>query len=126
METYKKIIKTLLIALIFPAFMWANTHEKYEKNPFRYEKERVVKKNFKVNADALMKIDNAYGNVSISSWNENRIEMVITIKAEGSDEDRVIEKIEGVDIDFMSSSSMVSAKTIFNNKRSGWSWNWGK
>ena len=125
METYKKIIKTLLIALIFPAFMWANTHEKYEKNPFRYEKERVVKKNFKVNADALMKIDNAYGNVSISSWNENRIEMVITIKAEGSDEDRVIEKIEGVDIDFMSSSSMVSAKTIFNNKRSGWSWNWG-
>ena len=125
METFKKTFRILLITLIFPALMWANKPEVHEKNPFRYEKERVVKKNFKVNADALMKIDNAYGNLTISNWNENRIEMIITIKAEGSDEDRVIEKIEGVDIDFMSSSSMVSAKTIFNNKRSGWSWNWG-
>ena len=90
METFKKTIRILLITLIFPALMWANKPEVHEKNPFRYEKERVVKKNFKVNADALMKIDNAYGNLTISSWNENRIEMIITIKAEGSDKGRVI------------------------------------
>jgi hypothetical protein len=45
METFKKTIRILLITLIFPALMWANKPEVHEKkSPFRYEKERVVKK----------------------------------------------------------------------------------
>lgn len=120
MEHFKK---TLLLALVWPSLLMANTFNN-PHNSLKYEKERVVKKTFQVDKEALMKIDNAYGNVNISSWEENSIEMVITIKAEGRDEDAVIEKIEGVDIDFMSSMRMVSAKTIFNNKRSGWGWNW--
>lgn len=114
-----KLLNTLWIALLFPALLLANPVNG------KYEKERLIKKSFKVSAAALLKVDNAYGNLNITTWKENRIEMLITIKAEGYSEDRVIEKIEGVDIDFMSSNELVSAKTIFNNKRSGWNWNWG-
>ncbi len=114
-----KLTKTLSFALLFPTLLLANPV------PSKYEKERVIKKNFNVSAAALLKVDNAYGNLSITSWKENRIEMVITIKADGYSEDKVIEKIEGVDIQFMNSKDLVSAKTIFNNQRNGWSWNWG-
>ena len=119
MKTCKKLTLSLLAALLLPLFIFANP------NKATYEKERLIKKSFNVSAEALLKVDNAYGNLTITTWKENRIEMVITIKAEGYNKDKVIEKIEGVDIDFMASANMVSAKTIFNNQRSGWSWNWG-
>lgn len=118
MKPVKKSLQ-LLLALLIPTLLVANPTKG------KYEKERVIKKKFNVSASALLKVDNAYGNLHLTTWKENRVEMEIIIRAEGNDQDKVIEKMEGVEIDFTASGSMVSAKTIFNNKRSGWSWNWG-
>jgi hypothetical protein len=91
----------------------------------RFTKEKTIKKEYEVNADALLKVSNSYGNLTLSSWNENRIMIEVTIKTNGNNEEKVQKKLDEITVDFEASSAMVSAKTVFN-KDNSWGWNWGK
>ncbi len=104
------------IFLIIPMLMNANTHPKKGK----YEKSKTINREYKVNADALVKINNKYGNVDVISWNENRVVIEIKITVEGNDEKKVIAKLNGIDVEFSNSSSQVSAKTIIEKTSSSW------
>jgi hypothetical protein len=87
----------------------------------KHTKEKTIRKEFDVNADALLKIDNSYGNLVLNSWNENRVVIEVHITVNGNNENKVNQRLEEIDVDFDASSSMVSARTIFN-KGSGWGW----
>ncbi|MBT8183055.1 MAG: hypothetical protein KJO53_15860 [Eudoraea sp.] len=116
------LFKYLLIALlIVPAAGQASNG----KLKGKYTKEKTIKKEFDVNTDALLKVTNSYGNLSLSSWSENRVVIEVHIKTSGNNESKVQEKLDKITVDFDASSDMVSAKTIFN-KDKGWGWNWGK
>ena len=130
--------KLLLLFLLMPFLATAitecpkdckNNHKHDYQNyshKHKYEKSKTVKKEFKVNADALLKINNRYGNVDVTSWNENRTVIDVKITVSGNDEDKVIKRLEMIDIEFDGSSSLVSAKTVIEKKSSSWSWSWGK
>lgn len=90
----------------------------------KYTKEKTIKKEFDVNLDALLKVTNSYGNLNLTSWEGNKILIEVHIKTSGNNEEKVQKKLDGITIDFDASSSMVSAKTIFDSDRSSWSW-WG-
>ncbi len=92
----------------------------------RYTKEKTIKKEYSVNFDALLKVNNSYGNLNITSWNENRVLIEVHIKTNGNNEDKVQRKLDNITVDFDASGSMVSAKTIFNNNKGSWGWNWGR
>jgi len=92
----------------------------------KYTKEKTVKKEFKVNSDALLAVDNSYGNLNITSWNEDRILIEVHIKTSGNNAEKVQRKLDDIHIDFESNSSRVSARTIFDKNDSGWGWNWGR
>ncbi len=91
----------------------------------KYTKEKTIKKEFDVNSDALVKVRNSYGNLNITSWNENRILIEIHIKTNGNNEEKVQRKLDGISVDFEASKSVVSARTIFSKNKSGWGWSWG-
>jgi hypothetical protein len=42
------------------------------------------KKAYYVNSDAGINIDNSYGNVTLSTWDEDKIELDINIKVSGT------------------------------------------
>ncbi|NHF61240.1 hypothetical protein FK220_017945 [Flavobacteriaceae bacterium TP-CH-4] len=88
----------------------------------RYTKEKTIKKEFNVNSDALLKVSNSYGNLNITSWNENRILIEVHIKTNGNNEEKVQKKLDQITVDFDGSNSMVSAKTVFNKGKSSWGW----
>ena len=90
----------------------------------RYTKEKTIKKDYNVNSDAILKITNSYGNLNITSWNENRVLIEVHVTTSGNNEDKVQEKLDNITVDFEASNSMVYAKTIFNQNRSGWGFNW--
>ena len=113
---------TLLIMLALPGLIAANGG----KLKGKHTKEKTIKKEFNVNADALLKISNSYGNLNLSSWNENRVVIEVHIKTNGNNEEKVQRKLDDIDVDFEANSSMVSAKTRFNKDKSKWGWNWGK
>ncbi|MFH6604936.1 hypothetical protein ACEZ3G_15730 [Maribacter algicola] len=111
---------TLALVLSLPMVLWAHNG----KPRGRHTKEKTIKKEFNVNSDALLKVSNSYGNLNITSWNENRVLIEVHIKTNGNNEDKVQQKLDEITVDFENSSSLVSAKTIFNNNKS--SWGWGK
>ncbi len=109
---------TTVILLVFPMVLSANDG----RLKGRYTKEKTIKKEYDVNSDALLRVNNSYGNLNITSWNENRILIEVHIKTNGNNEDKVQRKLDQISVDFEASRSMVSAKTIFNSSRNGWGW----
>ncbi len=102
--------KILVLLLIMPALLFANNGK------FKYKKEKTIKKEFSVNANAELTVDNSFGNVEIVTWNENRIEIVVTISTEGNSEEKTQKKLDEIDVEFSGTASYVSAKTIFHKK----------
>ena len=113
---------TTLLLIAIP--MVLSAHDGKPKG--KYTKEKTIKKEFNVNSDALLKVKNSYGNLNITSWNEDRILIEVHIKTYGNNEDKVRRKLDEIRVDFENSSSMVSARTIFSDRGSSWGWNWGK
>lgn len=103
----------------------ASAHVDNEELNGRYTKEKTIKREYNVNSDALFKVKNSYGNLNITSWNENRVVIEIHIKTNGNDEDRVQERLNEIDVDFENSPSMVSAMTRFGDRSNSWGWSWG-
>lgn len=107
---------------MIPALVLANNPV---KGKHKYEKEKKVKKEFSVNANALLDIDNKYGNINVTTWNENRVVIDVVIKVSGNDEGKVDDRLDMIDVVFNGSSSSVSARTVIEKKKSGWGWGWG-
>jgi len=109
----------LVLCLTIPLATMAND----EQSKGKYNKEKTINKEFDVNPTDLLKVKNRYGNVTISSWDEDRVVMEIKIKVSGNNEDKVQKKLDQITIEFDDSGDMVSAKTVFAK---GKSWSWGK
>ena len=92
----------------------------------RHTKEKIIKKEYSVNRDALLKINNSYGNINIITYSGNTISIEVKIKTNGNDLKKVEEKLENISVDFQASSNIVSAKTIFQKNKSYSWWSWGK
>lgn len=117
MKTFQ--LYKLVFLLLIPAISFAGDEEKG-----KYTKNKMVNKVFTVNSDATLKINNSYGNLDIATWDQNRIEIQVSITTNGNDEEKVQKKLDDITVKFSASSEWVSAETIFdkNKSKSWWSW----
>ncbi len=113
---------TAVLFLMLPTFLLANNGTPKG----RYTKEKTIKKEYDVNSDALLKVRNSYGNLNITSWNENRVLIEVHIKTNGNNEEKVQRRLDEITVDFEANSDLVSARTIYNKNKNDWGWNWGK
>lgn len=117
----KLLFKCFAIALAFPMALMATD----PKLNGRYTKEKTLKKEYSVNSNAELTIDNSFGNIDIVTWSENRIVIQVVIKTNGDNEDKVQKKLDNIDVEFSASPTSVVARTLFKNKKqSSWSF-WG-
>jgi len=86
----------------------------------KHTKQKKIKKEFKVSADSNLKINNSYGNVDITTWDENRVIIEVIIKTNGNDEDKVEKRLEEINVAFDQKSDGVSAKTRFSKEDKSW------
>ncbi|WP_115462990.1 hypothetical protein [Winogradskyella aurantiaca] len=114
----------LLVMMLLPGLLLAE-NPSVDKT-LKTTREKSIQKSFNVNSDATLKVDNSYGNVDIVTWDRNTVDFDITIKVTGSNEDKVNDRLNDIDVQFSNSSSMVSAETKFGKKKNGSWWNWGK
>lgn len=115
----KPIYKTTLLFLLIPLISFANIDEK------KHEKSKIIKKEYKVNEHAKVSINNKYGNLNITTWDKNQVEIEVTITVKGDDLDSVEERLANIDVNFEASESLVYAKTIFEKEQKRWSF-WKK
>jgi len=113
----KKSIQLLIVMfMVWPLLSMANPIN----GKWDFEKTKTIKKEFDVNADALLSIKNKYGNVDVVSWDQNRVEIEVTITVSGNNESKVIDRLSKIDVNFENSRSAVSAKTSIENSSKGW------
>jgi len=78
-------------------------------------KQKNIKKTYIVNSNAGIDIDNKYGNISVSTWDEDKIDLDITIKVNGPNENWVNERLNSIDVEISALKSLVSAVTNLGN-----------
>lgn len=78
-------------------------------------KQKNIKKTYIVNSNAGIDIDNRYGNITVSTWNEDKIDLDITIKVNGPNENWVNERLNSINVDITALKGMVTAITNLGN-----------
>ena len=86
----------------------------------KHTKEKKIKKEFKVDANSNLAINNSYGNVDITTWKENRVVIEVIIKTNGNDEEEVEKKLKEINVEFEQNASGVSARTRFSKSEKSW------
>ena len=112
--------KTLLLFLLIPFVSFASINIKP-----KHEKTKTIKKEYAVIKNATVNIENKYGNIDITTWNENRVEITVKITVKGNDLTNVEKKLKTISVDFNANTNLISAQTKFDNTSSGWSF-WEK
>ncbi len=115
------LYKITLAFMLVPMLILASTTP---ENKGKHKKEKKISKEFQVNANATIEVDNSYGNLDIVTWDENRVVFEITITTNGNDEEKVQKKLDDITVVFEASSNLVSATTEFNENGSSSWWNW--
>ena len=117
------LFNILILAVMYPAIPFCDGNDtSVDKLSGKHTKEKKISKSYEVAADALLKIDNSYGNIDVSTWNQNKVQIEVVIKVNGNDEQKVKEKLEEIFVKFDQSSQGVSAKTYFDEEKRSW-WN---
>lgn len=105
----KKLYSLLILFVLFPFLGFSNNDDTV------ISKQKTIKKTYIVNSNAGIDIENKYGNITVSTWDEDKIDLDITIKVTGGNENWVNERLNSIDIDITALKSLVSAITKLGN-----------
>jgi len=105
----KTLFNTLFLLLLVPVAL------AHGKELQKYSKQKTIKKAYIVNSDAGIDISNSYGNVYVTTWAEDKIELDILIKVSSDKEDWAIKKLNDIDVNIDALKSLVTAHTTFAN-----------
>ena len=105
----KRLYKILFLLLVIPLCGLS------AENDFNYSKQKKINKAYIVNSDATLAIENSYGTISVTTWNEDKVELDITIKVSGDNEKWVNQKIDDIDVEISALKAIISASTIIGS-----------
>jgi hypothetical protein len=87
----------------------------------KHNKQKTIKKTVDVNATATLAVENKYGNVFVTTWDQDKIDIEVIVTISGDDEKWVNARLASINVEFAGNSSSYSAKTIFDEQK-----NYGK
>ncbi len=117
----KITFKIILFFIYMPTVLFANGTNHFDK---KHEKSKTISKDFNVLSNAVVLVDNKYGNLNVSTWNKNTVEIKVIITVKGDDISSVNDKLEGITIAFKGTDYSVEARTTIQKNKSRWSfWN---
>ncbi|MEP6260636.1 MAG: hypothetical protein ABJ092_03580 [Gillisia sp.] len=116
------LYKLLFILALSPSLIFCSNGPTSGNLNGKHTKEKKISKKFSVSPEALLKISNSYGNIDISTWDQNTVSIEVIIKTNGNDEQKVQEKLDEITVDFKQTGAGVSARTLFTKENRSW-WN---
>lgn len=79
--------------------------------PGEVVKQKKVSRSFPVGANDVLNIDHRYGNITVTHWNKNEVEIRVEIESKARDERVAQENLERVTIEMNKTGNAVSAVT---------------
>jgi len=98
----------LLFVMLLPGIVTAGEGEKITK-------EKRISKTYIVNANAGLEIDNKFGQIYITTWDEDKTSIEVLIRISAKNEETVNKRLNSIDIEFEALKSLVKAKTLIGN-----------
>lgn len=112
MNTTRKNSVSLLILLLLFCSITASAKK------FDYEKSKEFRQSFSVNLSDLLQVDNRFGNISISHWNKNEVEITVKVETKANNEKRAQTDLDRIQISLSKSGSTISAITSMTENNS--------
>ena len=82
---------------------------------------KKIHKEIEVSKDALIEIDNSYGDLNITSWDQDKVVIDVLITVKGKNSKKNQKALNSVDVSFLLSPEKVMAETKIDM---GWSFGW--
>ena len=101
----------LLLLLMLPCLALAGNNEEGGK----YTKEKKIAKAYLVNADCGLQVNNQFGSIYVTTWDENKTQIEVLIKVSGNNEEKVNKRIASINVDFNATVALVKAATSIGN-----------
>ncbi len=89
---------------------------------YDYKKQKEVVQSFKVGSNDLLQIDNRYGNITVTHWSKNEVEIRVKVEAKAGRETTAQEALDRVRIDLKKEGGIVSGITTLKSQNN-WSGN---
>jgi hypothetical protein len=102
MKTIFKIAFFILAFIFILGIKGAKAHDEFT---------RVIKKEFAVNPDAQLTVNNRFGKVHCANWEKNTVSFEVTITVTAADQEEAEKKFKRIAIDFTDSPAAVTAIT---------------
>ncbi len=111
----KKIgLKLLLLCLVLPQLILAADKEG------KYKKTKIVRQSYEVGSTGTVHISNEYGDINVVTWNENKVDIAVRITVDGNDMEKVINRMDHIEVDLRREGDDIIAKTTVQSIRSSW------
>ena len=82
---------------------------------------KKIHKEIEVSKDALIEIDNSYGDLNITSWDQDKVVIDVLITVKGKNSKKTQKELNNIDVSFLLSPEKVMAETKIDM---GWSFGW--
>ncbi|GAB1309599.1 hypothetical protein KH5_22820 [Urechidicola sp. KH5] len=112
----KQYYKILFLFLLLPTIAVANSWRG------KHTKTKTITKEFNVSANADVILDNRYGSIDITTWNQNKVALEIKVKTNSNNEQKAQDRLDDIQILVSGSNSEVSAKTQIGKNNNSWGW----
>ncbi len=109
MKTIRHNLAVLLFLL--PCLAFAGDGVKGGK----YTKEKKIAKAYIVNSNCALDVNNQFGSIYVTTWDEDKTQIEVLIKVSGNNEDKVDRRLASIEIDINATKSLVEANTRIGN-----------
>jgi|WetSurMetagenome_2_1015567.scaffolds.fasta_scaffold00346_4 hypothetical protein len=79
-----------------------------------FTEKKFINNSFKANKDITLEVSNKFGNISISPWSKDSIEVKVEIEGTATSLEKLHKIMEGIDVGFAETYSLIKAETEFN------------
>lgn len=107
----RKLYNLIILLFLIPSLGFSNGDK------FAHTKQKNIKITYLVNPDVSLSITNSYGSITIMTWDEDKIDLDVTIKASSNNENWVNQRLSDINIDINALKSIVSATTIIESSK---------
>ncbi|HKK74050.1 MAG TPA: hypothetical protein VJ953_03170 [Saprospiraceae bacterium] len=90
----------------------------------RREYTKTIKKEFDIAANGTTYLSNKYGEVTVKTWDRNRVKISVNIVVDANSEDKANDVFDRITVNFSNARDYVRAITEIESSRSSW-WSWG-
>lgn len=67
---------------------------------------------FTTTSSTELKIDNQFGNITVTDWDQNKVVIDVNIEVTGSDESKAQKLLDKITVEFKEEGSLITAKTV--------------